>query len=210
MTHDGRMFVWEYSSSTQQERDQVKKKEEERNTCKDTPLCYLWHRGQWMSACVFGPLPACLWEWAACARCDLENHWGWQRPCSTSTSPTRPVPTPKGKKTRVRSESEVEIACCCASADLDQTSQPVLFPWGNGSARRARFLHFISLHCILLSACLSRSSHPLYSYLQHVTSFAPLRSSANETAGPFPSCHKPQTAKVSLQLAGAAASRVFM
>lgn len=64
-------------------------------------------------------------------------------------------------------------------------SQSVPIPRGNGSVRRVTFLHFISPRCILLSACLSHSSHPLYSYRQHVTSFALLRGPANETASPF-------------------------
>lgn len=61
---------------------------------------------------------------------------------------------------------------------------PALFS-GNGSVRRVKLLHFIPARCILLSACLSHSSHPLYSYQQHVTSFALLRGPANETASSF-------------------------
>lgn len=61
---------------------------------------------------------------------------------------------------------------------------PTLFP-GNGSVRRVKLLHFIPPRCILLSACLSHSSHPLYSYRRHVTSFALLRGPANETASSF-------------------------
>lgn len=61
----------------------------------------------------------------------------------------------------------------------------VFISGGNGSLRRVTFLLFISPRCILLSACLSHSSHPLCSYRRHVTSFALLRGPANETASPF-------------------------
>lgn len=59
-----------------------------------------------------------------------------------------------------------------------------LFP-GNGSARRAKLLHSIPLHCILLSACLSHSLHPLYSYRWHVTGFALLKGLASQRTHSF-------------------------
>lgn len=69
---------------------------------------------------------------------------------------------------------------------------PTPFP-GNGCARAAKLPHSIPPHCILLSACLSHSLHPLYSYRWHVTSFAPLRGPANQRARSLlPSCHKPR------------------
>lgn len=89
------------------------------------------------------------------------------------------------------------MAPCHASIDRERRSQWVSFPSGNGSVRRVTFLHFISPHRISLSACLSHSSHPLCSYSRHVTSFSlPMRR---------PSCHKPQTATMSLLSAQAAA-----
>lgn len=76
----------------------------------------------------------------------------------------------------------VKMACCHASIDREKRSHSVPIPRGNGSVRRVTFLHFISPRCILLSACLSHSSHPLCSYRRHVTSFALLRGPANETS----------------------------
>lgn len=74
---------------------------------------------------------------------------------------------------------------------------PFFFSPGNGSAT---LLHFPAARCILLSACLSHSSHPLCSYRQHVTSFALLRGPANETSSsflPVTSLQRPQWASSS-------------
>lgn len=58
-------------------------------------------------------------------------------------------------------------------------------------------------HCILLSACLSHSLHPLYSYRRHVTSFAPLRGPANQRARSLARSFLPVTSL------GTATARVF-
>lgn len=81
-------------------------------------------------------------------------------------------------------------------------SQSIPIPRGNGSVRRATFLLFISPRCILLSACLSHSSHPLSSYRRHVTSFAPLRGPASETASPFLPVTSLKQLTMSLQCTG--------